>query len=68
MPRAAASRLPRTHARPAARRPPTFSISELAREFGLTTRAIRFYEDCGLLAPRARRAATASTRRATAPA
>src|SRR6188472_2577042 len=30
---------------------PTFSIGELAREFGLTTRAIRFYEDCGLLAP-----------------
>ncbi len=28
-----------------------FSIGELAREFGLTTRAIRFYEDCGLLAP-----------------
>ena len=31
--------------------PPSFSISELAREFDLTTRAIRFYEDCGLLAP-----------------
>ncbi|HEX5632964.1 MAG TPA: MerR family DNA-binding transcriptional regulator [Gemmatimonadales bacterium] len=29
----------------------TYSISELAREFDLTTRAIRFYEDCGLLAP-----------------
>jgi DNA-binding transcriptional MerR regulator len=29
-----------------------FSISELAREFDLTTRAIRFYEDCGLLAPK----------------
>ena len=29
----------------------TFSISELAREFDLTTRAIRFYEDCGLLTP-----------------
>ena len=29
----------------------TFSIGELAREFDLTTRAIRFYEDCGLLAP-----------------
>lgn len=28
-----------------------FSISDLAREFDLTTRAIRFYEDCGLLAP-----------------
>ena len=29
----------------------TFSISELAREFDLTTRAIRFYEDMGLLQP-----------------
>ena len=31
--------------------PSTYSISELAREFALTTRAIRFYEDKGLLAP-----------------
>ena len=31
---------------------PTYSISELAQEFALTTRAIRFYEDQGLLAPR----------------
>ena len=30
---------------------PTLSIGELAREFDLTTRAIRFYEDCGLLTP-----------------
>ena len=30
---------------------PTFSIGELAQEFGVTTRAIRFYEDCGLLDP-----------------
>jgi DNA-binding transcriptional MerR regulator len=30
---------------------PTFSISELAAEFDLTTRAIRFYEDSGLLTP-----------------
>jgi len=29
----------------------SFTISELAREFALTTRAIRFYEDEGLLAP-----------------
>ena len=29
----------------------TFSISELAKEFALTTRAIRFYEDEGLIAP-----------------
>jgi DNA-binding transcriptional MerR regulator len=48
------------HAMPAARRAaapeasgrtPTYSISDLAREFALTTRAIRFYEDCGLVAP-----------------
>ena len=37
------------HASPAP--PASFTISELAREFDLTTRAIRFYEDCGLLAP-----------------
>ncbi len=30
---------------------PTFTISQLAQEFDLTTRAIRFYEDMGLLAP-----------------
>lgn len=43
---------------PAARKPaappvrePTYTISQLAHEFALTTRAIRFYEDCGLLAP-----------------
>ena len=29
-----------------------FSISDLAREFDVTPRAIRFYEDHGLLAPR----------------
>ena len=29
----------------------SFTIGELAREFDLTTRAIRFYEDCGLLTP-----------------
>ena len=32
----------------------TFSITELAEEFGLTTRAIRFYEDKGLLSPERR--------------
>jgi DNA-binding transcriptional MerR regulator len=31
--------------------PATYSISDLAREFALTTRAIRFYEDCGLVTP-----------------
>lgn len=30
----------------------TYSISDLAREFDLTTRAIRFYEDMGLLLPK----------------
>ena len=31
--------------------PVTYTISDLAREFALTTRTIRFYEDEGLLAP-----------------
>jgi DNA-binding transcriptional MerR regulator len=30
----------------------TYSISELAREFKVTPRALRFYEDKGLLTPR----------------
>lgn len=29
----------------------TFSISELSKEFDITTRSIRFYEDQGLLTP-----------------
>jgi len=29
----------------------TFGIAELAREFDVTTRTIRFYEDKGLLSP-----------------
>lgn len=29
----------------------SYSIGDLAREFELTTRAIRFYEDCGLITP-----------------
>lgn len=29
-----------------------YSISELAREFGITTRTIRFYEEKGLIRPR----------------
>lgn len=31
--------------------PPRYTIAELAREFGLTPRAIRFYEEAGLLQP-----------------
>ncbi len=31
--------------------PQTFTITELSREFDITPRAIRFYEDQGLLAP-----------------
>ncbi len=30
----------------------TFTIGDLAREFGVTLRALRFYEDKGLLSPR----------------
>ena len=29
----------------------TYTISELAREFGITTRTIRFYEEKGLVSP-----------------
>ena len=36
---------------PAAEKALTYTIGELSREFALTTRAIRFYEDCGLLEP-----------------
>ena len=51
MPRAVVSRLVRGRSGRAAEAASTFTIGELARELGLTTRAIRFYEDCGLLAP-----------------
>jgi len=30
---------------------PTWTISELAREFGITPRTIRFYEDQGIVSP-----------------
>jgi DNA-binding transcriptional MerR regulator len=30
----------------------TFSISDIAREFNITQRTVRFYEDQGLIAPR----------------
>lgn len=32
--------------------PTTYTIAELAREFDITARAIRFYEDQGLLSPK----------------
>lgn len=54
-PRMAARRqeLPEHAARPdPAAGGPTFSITQLAEEFGVTTRAIRFYEDKDLLHPR----------------
>lgn len=31
---------------------PAWGIAELAREFGVSTRTVRFYEDKGLIAPR----------------
>lgn len=41
---------------------PSLSIAELAKEFGVTHRAIRFYEDKGLIAPQ-----RAGTRRLYSP-
>ncbi|MEN9543344.1 MAG: hypothetical protein RLZZ598_177 [Pseudomonadota bacterium] len=43
--------MPATSVSKAIAAPTSYTISELAREFDLTTRAIRFYEDCGLLTP-----------------
>jgi len=37
---------------PAPFKPKVFSISDLASEFDVTTRTIRFYEEAGMLAPR----------------
>lgn len=37
--------------KPEAARQRTFTISQLSREFNVTPRALRFYEDKGLLAP-----------------
>lgn len=34
---------------------PSYTIGELSREFGVTTRTIRFYEDRGLIAPQRQR-------------
>ena len=51
---------------PAATTPPDdglYGITELAREHGISLRAIRFYEDKGLLAPRRINGGRAYTRR-----
>ncbi|MCS6945665.1 MAG: MerR family DNA-binding transcriptional regulator [Sutterellaceae bacterium] len=40
--------MPRTRTETSA---PTYTIAQLAREFDLTPRAIRFYEDHGIVAP-----------------
>ena len=40
-----------------------FDITELCREFGITMRALRFYEDKGLLSPRRINGARVYTRR-----
>ena len=42
---------PKTVLAPAEEAAPTFTITELAQEFDITPRAIRFYEDVGLLEP-----------------
>lgn len=36
---------------PASPRAPSFTISALAKEYGITTRTIRFYESRGLISP-----------------
>ncbi|ADH87412.1 transcriptional regulator, MerR family [Ancylobacter novellus DSM 506] len=46
-----AERTADTHAAPSGENA-FFTIGDLAREFGVTLRALRFYEDKGLLAPR----------------
>jgi DNA-binding transcriptional MerR regulator len=42
---------PKEHKAEAAKDGRTFTITELAQEFDITPRAIRFYEDVGLLTP-----------------
>ena len=42
---------PAVHAHLSVMASTTFTISDLAKEFDLTTRAMRFYEDMGLLQP-----------------
>jgi DNA-binding transcriptional MerR regulator len=57
VPLAPPKRVPRVHGQSAVAAgdgAPSYTISELAQEFALTTRAIRFYEDEGLIAPERR--------------
>lgn len=51
--KAAGRRSPKVHPKPSAAggRDETYSISDLAQEFAITTRTIRFYESRGLIAP-----------------
>jgi len=49
--------MPETPSRDSAQMPLEYSISQLSKEFDITTRSIRHYEDIGLLAP-ARRGQT----------
>jgi DNA-binding transcriptional MerR regulator len=44
--------MPNAHLASRSDAPELYSITELAEEFAITPRAIRFYEDRGLLAPR----------------
>jgi DNA-binding transcriptional MerR regulator len=57
----------RKTSRPSRASPPIddelYGITELAQEFGISLRAIRFYEDKGLLAPRRINGGRAYTRR-----
>ena len=65
--RVRASGRARTVNRPERENRDLFAIADLAREFGISTRAIRFYEAKGLLDARAGRRAPASSAAATAP-
>jgi DNA-binding transcriptional MerR regulator len=51
MPGATASSQPNVTSSPKPDKPTQFSIAELAKEFEITHRTIRFYEDQGLLTP-----------------
>ena len=57
------SGIPGTQSAPVPTENELYGITELAREFGISLRAIRFYEDKGLLAPRRINGGRAYTRR-----